>query len=89
LETLKNSGNTSQSFEAVFNAQYPNYANDRLWKALLPSYITFDTGDLDKLSSLLYNENTYGAYSFTAIDTEMKHYEDLAAAVNDKLFFAG
>lgn len=56
LSTLKNSGNTSQSFEAVFNAEYPNYANDRLWKFFLSTYITFDTGDLDKLSSLLYDE---------------------------------
>jgi monoamine oxidase len=35
------------------------------------------------------NENTFGAYSFTAVGTEMRHYDDLAAAVNDKLFFAG
>lgn len=56
LATLKNSGNASQSFESVFNTQYPNYANDRLWKFFLSTYITFDTGDIDKLSSLLYDE---------------------------------
>lgn len=56
LDTLMQKGNATQSFETVFNAQYPNYTNNRLWKFLLSTYVTFDTGDLDKLSSLLYNE---------------------------------
>ncbi len=55
LKTLKNNGNTSQSFETVFNALYPQRANDRLWKFLLSTYLTFDCGDLNKLSSLLYD----------------------------------
>lgn len=56
LDNLMNSGSASKSFETVFNAQYPSLANDRLWKFLLSTYVTFDTGDLDQLSSLLYNE---------------------------------
>lgn len=56
LGTMMTKGSATQSFETVFNAQYPNYANDRLWKYLLSTYVSFDTGDLDKLSSLLYNE---------------------------------
>lgn len=56
LASLMDSGSETQSFQTVFNAQYPNYANDRLYKFFLSSYITFDTGDLDKLSSLLYDE---------------------------------
>ncbi|WP_338875094.1 NAD(P)/FAD-dependent oxidoreductase [Spirosoma sp. SC4-14] len=56
LETLMKSGNASQSFETVFTNLYPAKANDRLWKFLLSTYITFDTGDLNQLSSLLYNE---------------------------------
>ncbi|MBK8346823.1 MAG: FAD-dependent oxidoreductase [Saprospiraceae bacterium] len=56
LNTLTNSGSASQSFEKVFNNLYPAKANDRLWKFLLSTYVTFDTGDIDKLSSLLYNE---------------------------------
>lgn len=56
LSTLKNSGNATQSFETVFNNLYPTYANDRLWNFFLSSFLTFDTGDLDNLSSLLYNE---------------------------------
>ncbi|HNI43933.1 MAG: FAD-dependent oxidoreductase [Chitinophagales bacterium] len=56
LANLMDSGSETQSFQTVFNAQYPNYANDRLYKFFLSSYITFDTGDLDKLSSLLYDE---------------------------------
>jgi monoamine oxidase len=40
----------------VFNGTYPSKANDRLWQFFLSTYVTFDTGDLNKLSSLLYNE---------------------------------
>jgi monoamine oxidase len=56
MKTLMKKGNATQSFEAIFNAQYPNYANNRLWKFLLSNHLTFETGDLDKLSSLLYDE---------------------------------
>jgi len=35
------------------------------------------------------NENSFGSYSFTAVGTEMQHYDDLAQEVNNKLFFAG
>lgn len=56
LNSLMKSGNITQSFETTFNSLYPTKAKDRLWKFLLSTYITFDTGDLDKLSSLLYNE---------------------------------
>ncbi len=56
LNSLNKKGNATQSFESVFNNLYPTKANDRLWKFLLSAYVTFDTGDLDKLSSLLYNE---------------------------------
>ena len=35
------------------------------------------------------NENSFGAYSYTAVGTEMQHFDDLAEEVNDKLFFAG
>lgn len=56
LNSLMNNGNQTQSFQTVFNNLYPTKANDRLWKFLLSTYVTFDCGDLDKLSSLLYNE---------------------------------
>lgn len=56
LDTMMNNGSTTQSFETVFNNLYPSKANDRLWKFLLSTYVTFDTGDLNNLSSLLYNE---------------------------------
>ncbi|GGD51206.1 amine oxidase [Emticicia aquatilis] len=56
LNSLNKKGSATQSFETVFNSLYPTKAKDRLWKFLLSTYITFDTGDLDKLSSLLYNE---------------------------------
>lgn len=56
LETMMNSGSANQSFETVFTNLYPTKATDRLWKALLSTFVTFDTGDLDNLSSLLYHE---------------------------------
>lgn len=56
LNSLNKRGNSTQSFETVFNNLYPAKAKDRLWKFLLSTFVTFDTGDLDKLSSLLYNE---------------------------------
>ncbi len=56
LNSLMNSGNTNQSFETVFNNSYPSKANDPLWQYFLSTYLTFDTGDLNNLSSLLYNE---------------------------------
>lgn len=56
LETLNKKGSADKSFESVFFAQYPQYKNDRLWRFFLSTYMTFDTGDLDKLSSTLYDE---------------------------------
>ncbi|OIN56569.1 flavin monoamine oxidase family protein [Arsenicibacter rosenii] len=56
LGSLMKQGSNTRSFESVFNAIYPTKANDRLWRFFLSTYVTFDTGDLDKLSSLLYNE---------------------------------
>ena len=35
------------------------------------------------------NENSFGSYAYTAIETAMRHFEDIAEEVNDKLFFAG
>lgn len=56
LDTLMNHGSNSKSFETVFFEQHPQYANDRLMRFFLSTYMTFDRGDLDKTSSLLYNE---------------------------------
>ncbi len=56
LDSLMKKGSLNQSFETVFNHLYPNYANDRLWKFFLSTYFTFDRGDLNKTSSLYYNE---------------------------------
>lgn len=56
LDTLMNHGSASKSFETVFFEQYPQYAGSRLWRFFLSTYLTFDRGDLNKTSSLLYNE---------------------------------
>jgi monoamine oxidase len=56
LETLMDNGDINQSFETVFNNLYPTKVNDRLWQFFLSTYLTFDTGDLNNLSSLYYNE---------------------------------
>ncbi|MGF7218156.1 monoamine oxidase [Spirosoma lacussanchae] len=56
LASMKTNGSINESFQTVFTTKYPDKANDRLWKFLLSTYVTFDTGDLNKLSSLLYDE---------------------------------
>lgn len=56
LNSMYSQGNATQSFQSVFSNLHPTKANDRLWKFFLSTYVTFDCGDLDKLSSLLYNE---------------------------------
>lgn len=56
LNSLMKSGKSDQSFESIFYTLHPTRVNDRLWKFLRSTYVTFDTGDLDKLSSTLYNE---------------------------------
>jgi monoamine oxidase len=35
------------------------------------------------------NEHAFGAYSYTAVGTEMRHFDDLAANISKKVFFAG
>jgi monoamine oxidase len=56
LDSMMNNGSASQSFESVFANLYPSKTNDRLWKFFLSTYVTFDCGDLNNLSSILYNE---------------------------------
>ncbi len=56
LDSLMEDGSASKSFETAFFEQYPQYANSRLWRFFLSTYFTFDRGDLDNTSSLLYNE---------------------------------
>lgn len=61
LDTMMKRGDATKSFEAVFAQLHPAKVNDRLWKFLLSTYVAFDTGDLNRLSSLLYNEGeVYG-----------------------------
>lgn len=80
LETLMNSGSLNQSFETVFNNLYPAKINDRLWKFFLSTYFTFDRGDLDKVSSLYYNEGEeFGGeerISTSGYDTIPNHLAD-------------
>lgn len=56
IASMMKKGNPTESFETVFKRLYPQKYNDRLWKFFLSTYITFDLGDLDKLSSILYSE---------------------------------
>jgi monoamine oxidase len=35
------------------------------------------------------NPNACGSYSYTAVETKMSYFEDMAEEVDDKLFFAG
>ncbi len=67
IKNMMKNGKANESFETVFNQLYPEKSNDRLWKFLLSTFLTFDTGDLDKLSSLLYYEGEeYGGVEVIA-----------------------
>lgn len=90
LDTLMNSGNANQSFETVFNALHPDKVNDRLWKFFISTYLTFDTGDLDKLSSTLYNEGEeFGGVEHIAVDgyDQIPQYlsKDLKVMLNQRV----
>lgn len=56
LATMMNQARRGESFASAFERLYPHQYHDRLWKFLLSTYMTFDTGDLDKLSATLYDE---------------------------------
>ncbi len=83
LKTLKNNGKLNHSFESVFNETYPLKAKDRLWQSLLSTYVTFDTGDLNNLSSLYYNEGeVFGGQERIAINGYDKIPNYLASGLN-------
>lgn len=56
LDTLSSKGSINKSFQSVFQENHPDKVSNRLWQYFLSTYLTFDTGDLDQLSSLIYNE---------------------------------
>ncbi len=67
IKNMMKNGKANESFETVFNQLYPEKSKDRLWKFLISAFLTFDTGDLDKLSSLLYYEGEeYGGVEVIA-----------------------
>ncbi|MBR2649274.1 MAG: FAD-dependent oxidoreductase [Sediminibacterium sp.] len=58
LNTVRTNGNINQSFQTVFNNQFPNKINDRLWKYMLSAYLEFDTGaDISDLSSNQFDDD--------------------------------
>lgn len=58
LNNIRTNGNVNQSFQQVFNAQYPSKANDRLWTYMLSAYAEFDTsGDISNMSSLDFDDD--------------------------------
>lgn len=64
LNSVRSNGNNNQSFQTVFNVQYPANVNNRLWKYMLSAYLEFDTGaDISDLSSNQFDddENFSGA----------------------------
>ncbi|MCA6440787.1 MAG: FAD-dependent oxidoreductase [Sediminibacterium sp.] len=58
LNTVRTNGDINQSFQTVFNNQFPNKINDRLWKYMLSAYLEFDTGaDISDLSSNQFDDD--------------------------------
>jgi monoamine oxidase len=56
IKNLMKKGSSKESFESVFVKKYPQFSKNRLFDFLLSTNITFDTGDLNLLSSTLYDE---------------------------------
>lgn len=56
LETLVDEGEDGVSFEAALTVFEPDWFDDRLRSFFTSAYLTFDTGELDQLSSTLYDE---------------------------------
>lgn len=54
-ESIEKHGSPNLSVEQVFNNIHPDKAKDRLWRYILSTYMTFNLGDLDKLSSVYYD----------------------------------
>ena len=56
IEGLADEGDDGASFAEVLASVDPTWFDDRLRGFFTSSYLTFDTGDLDELSSTLYDE---------------------------------
>jgi len=56
LATLSDRGEADVSVAEVLEAQWPDYGSDPLNAFFLSTFLTFDLGDLDQLSSVLYDE---------------------------------
>jgi len=58
LTAVRKAGTENQSFEAIFNALYPEKGKERLWKYMLSAYLEFDTGgDISNLSSKYFYDD--------------------------------
>lgn len=61
IDTVAAEGSDGTSFEQVLDEISADWSSDRLLAFLMSTYLTFDTGDLDQLSSTLYDEGeTFG-----------------------------
>ncbi len=56
IDTVADEGSDGTSFETVLDEISADWSSDRLLAFLMSTYLTFDTGDLDQLSSTLYDE---------------------------------
>lgn len=56
IDELSDHGEAGVSFRQVLDRQFPDYLDSRLRAFFVSSYLAFDLGDLDHLSSTLYDE---------------------------------
>lgn len=87
LNTVSNTGTLSQSFETVFNNQFPTQTNNRLWKFMLSAYLEFNTGaDLSELSSkYFYDDEEFGGADVIVTNGYDKVADFLAAGLDLRL----
>ncbi|MCH7535237.1 MAG: FAD-dependent oxidoreductase [Bacteroidetes bacterium] len=83
LNIVKRSGTFNSSFESVFNSNFKDYSEDRLWKFMLSSYLEFDTGgDISRLSSKFFFDDK----NYVGKDVMITNgYDLLTNAISDSL----
>ena len=80
-------GEVNTSFMDAFNAQYPQYQNNRLWKYMLSAFLEFDTGgDIARLSSLdFYDDEAFKGEDLIVTNGYDKIAEFLATGIDVRL----
>ena len=86
VSAVSESGQSGVSFAEVLNRVDPGWVDDPLLQVLLANFVTFDTGDLDQLSSERFEEGKeFGGAEVFMIDGYDRIVDHLAAGLDIRL----